>query len=106
MDQNKFYNGSKCYWLRNDNNGLTSKYTLKNIFVEENTYLNLFIFIINGIIHFQAYKPSKKRYRKNGLLQRKILGRGKGKNIKKFKSCNKCSMKDWYWFEMLVYPAS
>ncbi len=93
LDQNEFYNGSKCYWLEKDNNGLTSKYTLKNIFINKYTYLDLFILTINVIIHLKVYKPSKQRSRKNAYWTRKILARGEGKKIKKMRSWIKCGIK-------------
>ncbi len=106
LDQNSFFYSSKCYSLENDFNGMVTKFALENIFNEKYGYLELFILRINIIIAKEAIKAFKKTFRKNELWPRKILPPGKGKKIKKFKSSNKCNIKDWYKFAVLFYVTS
>ncbi len=106
LDQNEFYNLSKCYWLGNDTNGLITKYALKNIFIDKYISLDLFILMININIHLKAYKPSKKKISEKRSISTKNIGSAKGKKIKKFKSCNKCIIKGWYQFVIMFLLTS
>ncbi len=106
LDQNLFYDFSKCFGTGNDYNGMDIKFALENIFNRKYECLEQFIFRINDIIGMEAIKSSKKTYRKNELCRTKILERDKDKKIKDLKSCSKCSIKGCYKFGILFFVRS
>ncbi len=71
LDQNKFGNFSKRYWLENDANGTILNFALENIFIEKYIYLDPFIIRINVNIDSKAIETIQKTYRKNDFMPRK-----------------------------------
>ncbi len=103
LDQNKFLDIQKRHWLVNDINGIIPNFALENIFIEKYIYLDLFILRININIDLKDIKTIKKTYRKNDFFPSKIVVRGKGKKIEKFKVGNKYSIKGWDKFGGLLF---
>ncbi len=79
---------------------MVTNFALENILNQ--TYLEPIILKIKAIIGKKAIKSAKRTCRKNVLFASKILLSGKGKKIKKFKSCSWCCIKDWQQFDILL----
>ncbi len=71
LDQNSFFDLSKCYSLENDFNGIVIKFALENIFNEKYAYLGLFISRINVVIGQKLHKASKRQVGKTFYFQEK-----------------------------------